>query len=93
MRLMLFTRRGCCLCEGLEQKLHSLEPPPSVETRDVDADPALAARYGLDVPVLAIASAETTADSWRELPRVPPRLKGEGLRIWLQKQGFTPPSA
>ena len=25
--LLLFTRQGCCLCEGLEEKLQALDPP------------------------------------------------------------------
>ncbi|MEB3297144.1 MAG: glutaredoxin family protein [Cyanobacteriota bacterium] len=93
MRLMLFTRQGCCLCEGLEDKLRALEPPPSLDIRDVDADPALAARYGLEVPVLAIAADGPAPGGWRELPRVPPRLAGEGLWIWLRKNRGIPPSA
>ena len=75
--LLLLTRRGCCLCEGLEEKLRLLALP--LERRDVDADPALQARYGLEVPVLL-------ADG-RELPRVSPRLSPEALRRWLQEQG------
>ena len=75
--LLLLTRRGCCLCEGLEQKLRLLALP--LERRDVDADPALQARYGLEVPVLL-------ADG-RELPRVSPRLSPEALRRWLQDKG------
>jgi hypothetical protein len=47
--------------------------------RDVDADPALQARYGLEVPVLLAGA--------RELPRVSPRLGPEALRQWLQAQG------
>lgn len=90
MTLLLFTRQGCCLCEGLEHKLRALEPAPALQTRDVDADPALQARYGLEVPVLAVAGA---GGAWQELPRVPPRLSGDGLRIWLRRNGFPPQSA
>ncbi len=75
--LLLLTRQGCCLCEGLEEKLHRLALP--FEQRDVDADPALQARYGLEVPVLLMGE--------RELPRVSPRLSPEALRRWLQEQG------
>ena len=75
--LVLFTRQGCCLCEGLEQKLQALGVP--LERRDVDSDPALQARYGLEVPVLLAGG--------RELPRVSPRLGPEALRRWLQEQG------
>lgn len=90
MTLLLFTRRGCCLCEGLEEKLRALEPPPDLELRDVDADPGLQARYGLEVPVVAVPLAQ---GGWRELPRIPPRLSGEGLQIWLQRNGFPRESA
>ena len=61
--LVLITRQGCCLCEGLEEKLRALALP--LELRDVDRDPLLQARYGQEVPVLLL--------SGRELPRVSPR--------------------
>ncbi|WP_244281643.1 glutaredoxin family protein [Synechococcus sp. UW105] len=82
---MLYSRQGCCLCEGLEQRLRSLdlgtlEPPLVLEVIDIDApgtDPVLKARYDLEVPVLAFASIA--------LPRVSPRLQGDGLYAWLQR--------
>lgn len=50
MRWLLYTRRGCHLCEQAEDLLASWRVP--VELVDVDADaPALAA-YGTRVPVL-----------------------------------------
>ena len=82
--LVLITRKGCCLCEGLGQKLAALAPAPPVVVIDVDTDPALLHRYGLEVPVLLLRSSAVD----RELPLVPPRLAGAGLQIWLQKQGF-----
>ena len=82
--LVLITRKGCCLCEGLGQKLAALAPAPPVVVIDVDTEPALLHRYGLEVPVLLLRS--SAGD--RELPRVPPRLAGAGLQVWLQKQGF-----
>jgi hypothetical protein len=81
--LILYTRAGCCLCEGLEERLRELglrEPPRLV---DVDSDPALQARYGLSVPVLAVAAGTTAAIT--VLPPVPPRLNGERLRAWLRR--------
>ena len=99
-QLLLFTRKGCCLCEGLEEKLRALNPPPPIQLLDVDADPALQARYGLEVPVLAVVLEEVSPVvqapggssqlplTWHELPRVPPRLSGDGLAVWLQKNGF-----
>ena len=83
--LTLYSRKGCCLCEGLEQRLQSLDlmavqPPLILEVVDIDApevDPGLRARYDLEVPVLALNSTP--------LPRVSPRLVGEGLFSWLQR--------
>jgi hypothetical protein len=101
--LRLYTREGCCLCEGLEERLRALDPAPALERVDVDGDPALQARYGLRVPVLAVAGAEAGADApplqseagkvcgsrlaWRDLPPVPPRLAGERLQAWLAAYG------
>ncbi|MEB3322676.1 MAG: glutaredoxin family protein [Synechococcaceae cyanobacterium] len=88
-QLLLFTRAGCCLCEGLEERLRALDPPPNLCPVDVDGDPALAARYGLAVPVLALRSDDGPEGrgAVRELPRVPPRLAGERLQAWLLRQG------
>lgn len=53
---LLYTRAGCCLCEGLEERLRELLPSEALRLVDVDGDPALRARYGLTVPVLALVS-------------------------------------
>jgi glutaredoxin len=52
MKVVLFTRRGCHLCERVEDLLacHA----PEAEIIDVDASPDQAARYGLRLPVLQI---------------------------------------
>ena len=89
MQLTLFSRQGCCLCEGLQQRLQALdlsrfEPPLSLEVVDIDAEgiePGLRARYDLEVPVLALHG--------KPLPRVSPRLSGEGLFNWLQRHCST----
>ena len=83
--LVLYSRQGCCLCEGLEERLRglaleSLSPPLRMEVIDIDAagvDPALRARYDLEVPVLTLNAVP--------LPRVSPRLQGDGLYTWLQR--------
>jgi hypothetical protein len=90
--LRLYTRAGCCLCEGLEERLRVLDPPPPLELVDVDGDPVLQARYGLRVPVLArpagaAASGAPPASAWMDLPPVPPRLGGERLQAWLAAHG------
>ncbi|WP_398327029.1 glutaredoxin family protein [Vulcanococcus sp.] len=80
--LVLITREGCCLCDGLEEKLLALG---LAYTRlDVDADPALKARFDFEVPVLL--RREGAAE--RVLPRLSPRLSAHQLGTWLQEQGL-----
>lgn len=57
MRLVLYGRAWCHLCEDMARALRGLqgELAFSFEERDVDADPALEARYGERVPVLVAA--------------------------------------
>lgn len=89
MQLILFSRQGCCLCEGLEQRLRELDlnglrPTLSLDVIDIDAagiDPELRTRYDLEVPVLMLQG--------KPLPRVSPRLSGEGLFNWLQRHCTT----
>lgn len=56
-RLTLLQRRECELCETMARELaalarrHSLPP---LELVDVDSDPLLKRRHGLDVPVLLL---------------------------------------
>ena len=81
--LRLYSRQGCCLCEGLESRLGDLELSKLelvLQVIDIDApemSPAIRARFDLEVPVLAVGS--------RVLPRVSPRLQGEGLFDWVQR--------
>jgi hypothetical protein len=86
---ILYSRQGCCLCEGLEERLRELLPPGHLQVVDVDGDPALQARYGHSVPVLARASTGGPGgqdpQQIRPFPPVPPRLRGEGLQAWLQR--------
>ncbi|MBE9152678.1 glutaredoxin family protein [Cyanobium sp. LEGE 06113] len=82
--LVLYSRPGCCLCEGLEEKLRRLTPPPRLVVVNVDDDPSLQARFGLEVPVLGWR----TVTGEQLLPRVPPRLVDTALLVWLGKNGF-----
>ena len=80
--LVLITRQGCCLCEGLEEKLRALAWP--FQCLDVDADPELLARFDLEVPVLL----RREGSEQTVLPRVSPRLTAAQLQAWLQAQGL-----
>ena len=81
--LRLYSRQGCCLCAGLEERLRQLDLDSlqlTLTTVDIDHPETPSkwkARYDLEVPVLALDQ--------KELPRVSPRLSGEGLLKWLVK--------
>ncbi|HEV7139293.1 MAG TPA: glutaredoxin family protein [Steroidobacteraceae bacterium] len=55
--LTVVHRRQCHLCEQMLADLQALGqamPLPPIEVVDVDADPILKRRHGLDVPVLLL---------------------------------------
>ena len=79
--LVLITREGCCLCQGLEEKLITLAVP--FERIDVDANPELLARFDCEVPVLL----KRQGQEEKVLPRVSPRLSTPQLQVWLKQQG------
>ena len=80
--LVLGPRGGCCLCEGVGEKLRAAAVP--FEAVDVDRDPQLLARFDLEVPVLI----HRGADGERVLPRFSPRLGASQLAGWLTHQGI-----
>ncbi len=71
--LTVYGRADCHLCEQMLEALAWLREEPEVEFDvtfvDVDRDPALARRYGLRVPVLAVAGREL-CDLELDLPAV-----------------------
>jgi hypothetical protein len=57
LRLTLLKRPECELCETMERELAALarrHPLPPLDLVDVDSDPILSRRHGLDVPVLLL---------------------------------------
>lgn len=55
-RIMLYTRRGCHLCEAAWDALVALgtDTTREMKTCDVDADPTLQLLYGDRVPVVTV---------------------------------------
>ena len=55
-RLLLYTRKDCCLCEEMKSTLLAVSTRVqfTLEEIDVDAAPALREKYGNDVPLLLI---------------------------------------
>jgi glutaredoxin len=56
LRVVMYTRRGCHLCEDAWALLQRERGRCgfALEAVDVDTDPALAERYGSEVPVVAV---------------------------------------
>jgi len=52
----VYSRAGCHLCDDMKEVVDRVARtlPLEVEVIDVSSDPALEARYGLEVPVLAV---------------------------------------
>ena len=82
IRLTLYGRRDCELCHEMRAVVDSVlrAAPPAwqiaVDEVDVDGDPALAAAYGDDVPVLAVNGVRAFAH----------RVKAAALRARLTQE-------
>ena len=89
--LILYSRKGCCLCETLEKKLsniclNNLKPSIVLSIIDIDSEKVsldIQMKYTNEVPVVVLDS--TRLSKRIELPRISPRFKEEMLLSWLQK--------
>ena len=76
-KLIFYTKPGCHLCEGLEEKLAQLPHLPiEIETRDITQNPAWFAEYQYEIPVLCrLINYPETPELEKEqpLPRLSPR--------------------
>ncbi|MCJ2541998.1 glutaredoxin family protein [Thermostichus vulcanus] len=79
--LILYSKPGCHLCEGLAEKLWQIPEIPALEIRDITTNSTWWERYQLEIPVLSLAM-----DPERPLPQPSPRLTVQQLRTWLEKQ-------
>lgn len=57
-RVKFYSRPGCRLCDDARRQLELAEPRLEIEEIDVDSDPALRQRYGLDIPVAVAGGRE-----------------------------------
>lgn len=70
--LILYSKPGCHLCEGLQEKLETL--PLQLEVRDITQNEAWFQKYQYEVPVLCCPMAtDNTALGEQPLPRLSPR--------------------
>ncbi|XP_021285441.1 uncharacterized protein LOC110417414 isoform X2 [Herrania umbratica] len=78
-KLVLYSKPGCCLCDGLKEKLQaafSLSGPDSLhdvtlQVRDITGNPEWEKAYQYEIPVLAKVLSDGTEEI---LPRLSPRL-------------------
>ena len=91
MLLLIFVRRGCCICDSLKDNLKKIDLENILEglkIQEIDIDrfdlyKNNYKKYDLEVPVLALKN--ISSKTFIELPRVSPRLKDLQLESWLRK--------
>ena len=82
MQLILYSKPGCHLCEGLQEKLEEISSfNLELEVRDITSQEAWFQAYQYEVPVLC----RLTTEKEEMLPRPSPRLTVAQLERMLQK--------
>jgi glutaredoxin len=91
MRLILYSKPGCHLCEGLQEKLEKIQNLEfELEIRDITTRDDWFLAYQYEVPVLYLSNHETTKDPEEDLiekplPRPSPRASVQQLEQMLYK--------
>ena len=74
MKFVLYSKPGCHLCEGLQEKLEAASHLPfELEVRDITTQPDWFARYQYEIPVLCRVLETPTGPQEQPLPRLSPR--------------------
>ena len=82
MQLILYSKPGCHLCEGLQEKLEQVNNPEfELEIRDITTRDDWFSRYQYSIPVLC----QQLPDGEHPLPRLSPRATVAKLEQMLQK--------
>ncbi|BAQ66037.1 glutaredoxin family protein [Geminocystis sp. NIES-3709] len=82
MKLILYSKPGCHLCEGLEEKLNSVtDISLDIEIRDISTNNQWWELYQYEIPVLFIVKENQKF----LIPRVSPRISVGQLTKILQK--------
>lgn len=91
MRLILYSKPGCHLCEGLQQKLEQIQNLSfELEIRDITTREDWFAAYEYEVPVLYLSNHRGGEGAEEEiieapLPRPSPRASVQQLEQMLRK--------
>ena len=84
MNLILYSKPGCHLCEGLQEKLEQIQELDfELEVRDITTNKDWFAAYQYEIPVLCRYSA--TEEKEEILPRLSPRASVEKVQQILEK--------
>ncbi|KMT06146.1 hypothetical protein BVRB_7g163160 [Beta vulgaris subsp. vulgaris] len=77
--LILYSKPGCCLCDGLKEKLLAAFSISdlNLQIRDITTNPEWEKAYQYEIPVLAKLCADGTEET---LPRLSPRLSVEAIQ-------------
>lgn len=54
----LYSRPDCRLCDEARRELAAAAPTATIEVVDVDSDPELSERFGLEIPVATVRGRE-----------------------------------
>lgn len=86
MQLILYSKPGCHLCEGLQEKLEQIQNISfELEIRDITTREDWFAAYEYEVPVLYLSNHRDTEGSEKLLPRPSPRASVQQLEQMLRK--------
>lgn len=82
MKLILYSKPGCHLCEGLEEKLEQIQDLElDLEIRNITTNDDWWEKYQYEIPVLYMVN-DTQI---KLIPRLSPRISVEKLSQTLQK--------
>ena len=82
MQLILYSKPGCHLCEGLQEKLEQVSNIDfELEIRDINAREDWFSAYQYEIPVLC----QKFSNAEKPLPRISPRATVAKLEQMLQK--------
>lgn len=86
MRLILYSKPGCHLCEGLQEKLQQIQTPSfDLEVRDITTRQDWFQAYQYEIPVLMIDPSDATSQALIAIPRPSPRTSVAQLAKLLQR--------
>ena len=91
MILLIFVRKGCCICDALKNNLKKINLEniyPDLKIQEIDIDrfdlyKDEYKKYDNEVPVIALKN--LSSNQLNEFPRVSPRVKEIQLESWLKK--------